>query len=397
MNAAEPAREAGSRILVVVAEMGHVTQREIRGVRDYARRAGWSVDIVEGRHFGNRPDFARWIDFWRPDGLIVDPEYARRALADKAAKRLPMVIWDASMASGLPKRCARVASDPEDIAGVVARELLRTGHPHIAFVPALRDPPWSRDRAAAFGAAIEGFGRAVVEFRPPPEDAGDAHRFREGLARFLKALPKPCGVFAANDATAALVVSACAECGLAIPDDIALVGVDDSEEYCECGQPTITSVRHDVEGGGAAAAELLASMMRPGSPARPVVRYGVERLVRRASTSVLRVRDGRVSRAMEWIRLHAARPIDVADVVAEMGCSRALAFLRFRQATGHTILDEVHARRIDLAKALLKEGVPIDALPERCGYVRGPHLGILFKRATGLTMRQWRASQGREN
>ena len=392
-------KDPAKKILVVVAEMGHVTQREIRGVRNYARRAGWSVDIVEGRHFGNRPDFARWIDFWHPDGLIVDPEYARRALADKAAKRLPMVIWDASMVAGLPKRCARVASDPEDIADAVARELLRAGHPHSAFVPALKDPPWSRDRATAFGAAMEGFGRAVAEFRPPPEDAGDAHRFREGLARFLQALPKPCGVFAANDATAALVASACAECGLAIPDDIALVGVDDSEEYCERGQPTITSVRRDIEGGGAAAAELLASMMHADAPARrrPVVRYGVERLVRRASTSVLRVRDGRVSRAIEWIRLNAARPIDVADVVAEMGCSRALAFLRFRQATGHTILDEIHARRLDLAKTLLREGVPIDSIPERCGYVRGPHLGILFKRATGLTMRQWRASQGEKN
>ena len=383
-------------ILVVVAEMGHNTQREIAGVRNYARRAGWSVDIVEGRHFGNRPDFARWIDFWRPDGLIVDPEYARRALADKAAKRLPMVIWDASMASGLPKRCPRVASDPEDIADAVARELLRTGHPHSAFVPALKTPPWSRHRAVAFAAAMEGFGRAVAEFRPAPEDSGDAHRFREGLARFLTSLPKPCGVFAANDATAALVASACAECGLAIPDDIALVGVDDSEEYCERGQPTLTSVRRDIEGGGTAAAELLAAMVRGGAPGR-VARYGVERVVRRASTSVLRVRDGRVSRALEWIRLNAASPIDVADVVAEMGCSRALAFLRFRQATGHTILDEIHARRLDLAKTLLKEGVPIDSIPERCGYVRGPHLGILFKRATGLTMRKWRASQGEKN
>ena len=74
-----------------------------------------------------------------------------------------------------------------------------------------------------------------------------------------------------------------------------------------------------------------------------------------------------------------------------MGCSRRLADLRFRQATGHTILDEVHARRIDEAMELLRRpDVPIDDIPPRCGYVPGPYLGILFKRTTGLTMRQWR-------
>ena len=120
--------------------------------------------------------------------------------------------------------------------------------------------------------------------------------------------------------------------------------------------------------------------------------------MRRASTSVLRVRDGRVSRALEWIRLHATTPIDVGDVVVEMGCSRSLADLRFRQATGRSILDEIHSRRLELAMELLKRGdVPIDEIPERCGYVRGPYLGILFKRATGLTMRRWRAEWRKGN
>ena len=384
------------RILVVVAEMGHNTQRELQGVSQFAKRAGYTVDIVEGRHFGDRPDFAKWIEFWQPAGLVVDPGYALEALADKAAMRLPIVVWDGATLDILPESCPKVVSDPEAIAEAAARELLRTGFSRFAYVPSLGNPPYSQERATAFAATMGGLDRAVSVYRPAPDEVASAVGFREGLVRFLEALEKPCGVFAANDPTAVLVARTCAERGLRVPDDIALIGVDDSAEYCERGEPTLTSIRVDIERGGYRAAEMLASLIRRGGrvPRRgtaPVARYGVAQVVRRASTCVLRARDGRVSRAMEWIRLNACTPIDVGDVVSVMGCSRRLANLRFRQATGHTILDEIHARRIDEAKTLLRRpDVPIGDIPSRCGYVRGPCLGILFKRATGCTMRAWR-------
>lgn len=381
------------RILVVVAEMGHPAENRIRGISQYAKRAGWTVNVLEPRHSGDKSDFARWIDFWHPDGLVVDSEYMADILSVAPDARPPVIFGDTVAPSELPEGCAKVASDARAIAEAAVRELLRAGHPHFAFVPALGNLRWSRSRAEAFASAARGCGNPVSEWNPSPAEFSDTIRFHAGLARFLRALPKPCGLFAANDATAALVASACAECGLAVPDDIAIVGVDDHEEYCERVAPTLTSIRLDFVRCGVAAMELLSRMMgSEGTGARRLVgHYGVERVVRRASTSVLRVHDGRVSRALEWIRLHATKPIGAEDVVAQMGCSRSLANLRFRQATGHTILDEIHARRLDLVQSLLKrDDVPIDAIPERCGYVRGPYLGILFKRTTGLTMRQWR-------
>ena len=387
------------RILVVVAEMGHNSQRELEGVSQCAKRLGFAVDIVEGRHFGDRPDFAKWIEFWQPAGLVVDPGYALEALADKAAMRLPIVVWDGATSDFLPERCPKVVSDSDAIAEAAARELLHTGFSRFAYVPAIGDPPYSRERATAFAAVMKELDRTVSVYQPEPEEAAITVRFREGLARFLEAQEKPCGVFAANDPAAALVARTCAERGLRVPDDIALVGVDDSAEYCERGETSLTSIRVDIERGGYRAAEMLMAMIRRGSRvtrrgAAPVARYGVAQVVRRASTCVLRARDGRVSRAVEWIRLTACTPIDVGDVVSVMGCSRRLADLRFRQATGHTILDEIHARRLDEAKALLRRpDIPIGDIPARCGYVPGPCLGILFKRATGCTMRAWRKRQ----
>ena len=386
------------RILVVVAEMGHNSQREISGISAWAKENGWAVDVVEGSHFGGKPDFAKWIGFWNPGGMVVDPMYAAEALSDKAAAAVPVVVWDAAAATGLPRHCARVMSDPDAIADAAARELLSTGFPRFAFVPAFGAAEWSRERGESFARAVAAFGRPSTAFSPSEAANRDAAAFRSELSGFLSAEAKPFGVFAANDVAAVMVQNACQDLGLRMPQDIAVVGVDDHVEYCERNEPTLTSVRIDIERGGRAAAELLAGLARRRDRRRRlhqdagcVARYGVERVVRRASTRVLNVMDGRVSRALEWIRQNALRPIRVGDVVSVMGCSRRLADLRFRQATGRTVLDEIHSRRLDKAMELLRRpDVPIDEIPARCGYVPGPYLAILFRRTTGTTMRAWR-------
>ena len=393
-----------NRILVVVAEMGHNSQREIDGISSWAKENGWAVDVVEGRHFGDVPDFSKWIDFWKPDGLIVDPMYANAAKADRAAAALPLVVWDAAAATKRPEKCGCAMSDPDVIADAAARELLSADMRRFAFVPALGAPVWSRERGKSFARAVETFGRPCAVFAPTAAAVADTALFSKELSVFLVDLVKPIGVFAANDVAAVMVRSACHALGLRIPQDVAVIGVDDHPEYCERNEPTLTSVRVDIESGGWAAAQLLSRlalrrgrrMIRQSESETPIARYGIERVVRRASTQVLRVRDGRVSRALEWIRQNACRPIRVGDVVSVMGCSRRLADLRFRQAVGHTVLDEIHARRLDEAMQLLRRSdIPIDDIPSRCGYVPGPYFGILFKRTTGMTMRRWRKSATR--
>lgn len=383
------------RILVVSDEMGRGNQRQIAGISDCAKRRGWVVDVVEARHFGKKPDLAKWIDIWHPDGIVLDRVYAKHALACRAARRIPMAIWGSNFEGKIPRRCVTVENDPVAIAEAAARELAQTDYPRFAFVNALGGMKWSRERGEAFLRFAATIGRSVESFEPTGAAVSNAASFSASLSRFLRGLETPCAVFAANDPTSALVASLCGTLELSIPDDIALVGVDDNAEYCERNATTLSSVRIDMEGGGAMAAAAVIDMAGAGSGVRggKTMRYGVECVVRRASTRALRIRSGIVTRALEWIRKNACKPIVAADVVKALGCSRRLADLRFRQATGHTILEEIHARRIEEAKTLLKRSkVPIEEIPERCGYQRGAHLGELFKRATGMSMREWRGS-----
>jgi LacI family transcriptional regulator len=179
-----------------------------------------------------------------------------------------------------------------------------------------------------------------------------------------------------------------------VPQDVAIVGVDNIEFICEGTSPTLSSISRNWQGEGSAAAELLEEwMLDPGRrpPSRAVSALHV---VRRASTFF--AADRRVARAMEFIRLHACdEDFGPRDVVREMGCSRTLADTLFRKVGGHSILDEIHGVRLARAKELLLLGKSADFVAAACGYASYDDFCRVFKRRVGSTVRKWTLGQKR--
>ena len=286
---------------------------------------------------------------------------------------------------------ACVASDADALAEVAFDELARQGVASFAYVP-FTDPDWSwsRARGEAFARRVRVSGAAFSGFSAP--ESGE--RRTRALAAWLKGLPKPCGVFAANDVVAECVRNICLAEGIGIPDEIALVGVDNRRDICESGDPTLTSIEQDLEACGYLSArqlDRLASGER--LPKGRAVAFGVSQVVRRASTRRLVVYDGRVARALEFIRLHATDRITPPDVVAVMGCRRSYADQRFRECTGHTILDEIRSRRVGRVKELLlRDACDRASLYCHSGFASMIDLRRVFKALTGQTLSQWRAA-----
>lgn len=276
----------------------------------------------------------------------------------------------------------RVRSDPKSIAAIAARALLPSGYADFAFVPSVIPLPWSLERGDAFERCIEIAGKHFHRFvRSRPTDAG-------ALERWLEALPKPCGVFAANDAVGEEVLGACAQLGIAVPEAIAVIGVDDYAYFCEATSPTLSSIAMNLRGEGRAAVELLETLMA--SPRRsPPTRFVPARdVVPRASTRF--ARDRRVARALEFIRLHACtEKFGPRDVVQAMGVSRALADRLFRAVASRTILEEIHAVRLARACELLALGKPGDVVASECGYASHDDFRRVFRTRMGMTARQW--------
>ena len=354
------------------------------GLYDFARKAGWFVHVIEyGSQVSKKPkpDMAELFGFWNPDGCVVDCGGADGLLLIEDFLVVPTVFID-RYPSPSERGAVCVTHDSASIAKLAARELLNLGFPAYAFVDWYLPAVWSDDRGDAFQRIVEG-NRARF-FRHRLLSLRDSDGI-DDLSRWLSSLPAPCGVFAANDRIAGCVVAAALKAGLGVPQDIAIVGVDNDITQCETLPVSVSSIALDREGVGRVAARLLATMMEGGRPsAHSIEVVGAIEVIRRASTR--RFVDKRVAAAVEYIRKHACDGITVPDVVGVMGCSRSLAYLRFAEEVGHSILEEIQAVRVAHAEELLRKGtLSVGAVADFSGYSSTSEFRRAFKCRTGLS------------
>ena len=341
----------------------------------------------------------------RPDGVVVwgyalSPE----EVADNIGA-VPTLFINPPFDDAAAKRhkFGVVRGDAKAVASLAAHELLFRDFEDLAFVPAEEDEAWNWERGEAFRRCAEVAGTRYHEFVGRPTDArqtmGGTTKPPTGKARvaalrhWLTALPKPCGLFAANDKTGDEVLGACAALGIAVPQDVSVVGVDNMVYLCEGTSPTLSSIMMDHAGEGRAAAELLGVLMEaPRRRSPPPPRFVTPlRVVRRASSRALP--DRRVAKALEFIRLGACEEgFTPRDVIRQMGVSRSLAFDLFRRVAGHTILDEIQAVRLERAKELLRQGRRPDLVASDCGFASHDDFRRVFRRRTGMSVKAWKAS-----
>lgn len=386
-------------VLVFLSSGEDFPMQMFAGVRAVAESEGWSLQTVELEldRKGNvalavspvSSDVRGLIDFWRPDGCIVEVGRNVEAISRIDFGRCPVVFLDHCPGT-VPRNVSCVTCDNVHIAMSAAKELMRSGFGDYAFVPWIKDTDWSKERQAAFERIVRMNGKRFHLFPYPP-------RFRRedslvnAFMPWVKSLPRPCGIMAVNDEIARSLVFACNECGIGIPQEVAIVGVDDIMHVCENTRPTITSVRRGFPAAGAMAARLLAKKMASPRKLAPSCQYESCGVTRRESTCFVKARDSRIIKAVEFIRRHACEGISPGDVAADIGCSRRLLDMRFGAATGSTVLEAIHEVRLDKAKTLLREGrAETWLLPELCGYASIADLRRVFKKRVGCTIGEFR-------
>ena len=383
-------------VLVLLAR-GDFASCMLTGIQAHAHEAGWRLQTIEYvRRRASRYSLSRspagesvadLIDFWHPSGVIVHSLHPPVGFRQDDFPGRPVVFLDRTPDT-LPEGTACVYCDPESVTRAAALELMQPGFDDFAFVPWFHDQAWSRWRGDAFARLVAMNGKRLHVFRHPAGAAAERN-LADHLAPWVASLPKPCGVFAVNDQIAEGVLAACLMAGIAVPDELAVVGIDDNVGVCENTKPTLSSVRLDFEGSGRAAGALLGKLMAGRTPSTAVRLFGALGLTRRESSLSLSVPDAAVRKALEFIRLHACEGIGPRDVVRAMGISRTQADLRFRAAVRHTLLDEVHLVRLARAKELVARGVAPAAIADMCGYSSLADLQRVFRRRVGKTMRAW--------
>lgn len=376
-------------VLFFVYSNKYICANRIAGARRYAERRGWDIQVVE-RHNADRPlDVNGIIDFWKPVGIIAECAGGIPEISRKTIGRIPLVYLDEDP-NGEKGRALYVNSDSPLVGELAAKELLLLNLPHYAFV-GWREPRfWSEDRRKSFQAAIRLHGKDCAVFECPPK-LPDARR-RALLGRWIKALPKPCGVFAVHDPVAEDVLQLASANGITVPDELAVIGVDDDPIICERTTPPLTSIGLDFEQGGFLCAQLLDECIKNPKFTDVRLRFGVTSVTRRLSTRRFNRSDRRVSAAITFIRRTACDGTTVPMVAAVMGLKRRMAEMLFRRETGHTIHDEIRDVRLERVESLLRNPrQQISVLAEQCGWKSPAALRAAFHAKHGKSPAEWRA------
>lgn len=322
---------------------------------------------------------------WHVEGIVarIENEVTARAIKKRG---LPTI--DVSAARLLPQ-VPFVETDDREIARLAAEHLLLLGDVHLAYCgdPRFR---WSENRRAFFEAEAARKGRAVKVFQPRRRLAGAGVIDDAELTAWVVSLPKPAAIFACYDALALQLIEVCHWGGIAVPDQVAILGVDDDDLLCPLSTPPLSSITPDARGAGRLAAELLDRLFLGKSVAVEHLVMPLGLSVRR-STDMVVTSDPLVSSAVQFIRTNAHRGIKVVDVAAALSASRRTLEQRFVKHLGRTPHDEILRVQFHLVEDLLRRtDMKLASIAARCGFKHPEYMTVAFAKRRGMPPRDFR-------
>ena len=427
---------------------GFVQTMKLSGIRRYADARRWEVvPVPRAQSVPSR--VPALLDQYQPLGCVVESFGGNSPfLPPRLFGPTPVVYLDTP--NGLHGRLLGhvVSVDDEAVARAALRELAAVRPVSFAAVEFESPLAWSRARAHTFRLLAEAKGLPCRVFSARRGEEMSTRETR--LVEWVSSLPRPSGVFAVNDVAASEVRAACRAARLHIPKDISIVGVDNDSKFCEAPEPTLTSIQIDFERVGFLAARLLAARIKglakremkgrashemksaasaanendssfAATPhtsfggaadtlnsraARPSFHQwddgsdnasvGPLMAVRRKSTSGRGRHEPRILEAMEMIRREACDGLTAANLIARFPGSRWLFEKRFREAMGHSVLDEILHVRLERVLTLLSQtDMAIGAIADFCGFRTYWGLDDLFRTRFKMSMGEWRRKNRR--
>lgn len=362
------------------------TRDLLRGVRRYmSEHEPWSV-FMELRALESAPP--PWLRSWKGHGVIS--RSGSQATIDAIRRtRLPAVEVRATK---LRHPFPFIGADNRAIGRMAAEHLLERGYTRFA-VYELDTEVFFEERREAFIHAVTSQGHSCCV--SPRSFKGERPRRWEhhqaALVDWLRRLPKPIGVLACTDQLGFWLLDAAQRAGVVVPEECAVVGVENDQSLCAMSTPPLSSVQLPGLAVGYAAAELLDKLMRGGRGPRQPMLIPPLGVVTRQSSDIVAIADQAVARAVRFIRESALRGIDVEDVLDHVPMSRSSLERRMRSALGRSPKAEILRVRLAAVQRLLVEtDLTLDALARRAGFDHPQYMSTLFRREVGLTPGEYR-------
>jgi LacI family transcriptional regulator len=323
------------------------------------------------------------------DALITHVNHGCEIDALRAWKK-PAVLVEQDPALDLPV----VRADNLAVGKMAAEYFLRRGYTHFGYIGPCYGTDYSIKRERGFfDAALEAGARIhPVGDSPYPHEpklAGPWHDLRNGLG--LNEYPQPLAMLVDNSYHAQSVALGSRHAGIAVPEQIAIMGVDNDEVLCEGCVPPISAIDQGTFQIGYQAAELIDAMLRGQAPEEKQILVPPAGVIERQSTNTFAIDDPYIQRALAFIREKAVDAIGTAEVLQAVPVSRRYLEIRFKEKLGRTIHQEITRVRMEHVKELLRTtSMPLAEIAERTGFSYPTKMSHAFKREVGTTPSDYR-------
>ena len=367
------------RVLVEIPTANFLFRKILEGVLEYARRKGpWNFRLVLAEDDAGS---AGTYQKWKATAAIVltdNPKTVQRV----AMMETPTVFINPPECATLRRLQPHVTAasyDHEAAGRAVAEYFLSRKYRNFAWLPGRVETAGATGRRKGFLSALAKAGFKPAEFG-----------YGSSLEDWLASLPKPCALFALHDRLARQVVATAAEIGVMVPNDIAVMGVDNDEVLCETATPTLSTVDLNGRMMGFRCAHLLDRLMC-GKPTQRRAKIGFLQIVTRQSTDASAISDPVVTKVLAHVRENLSASLSVAKLARKGGCSERTLQLKFGKVLGHSLREEVFRQRVYAARDMIvNTGKTIAEIAYECGFCSQSHLGRRVKDVFGKSPRQMR-------
>jgi LacI family transcriptional regulator len=384
-----PDRSHPPRVALVIETSTSFGRKVLGGIAAYMRENGpWSV------YFGERSahdPVPHWLKTWKGDGIIsrvASPDI--REVVSRSG--IPAVDLNEQMGDlGVPL----ISNDNAAIAAGAATHLRQRGFTQFGYV-GHAGMYWSDRRRDEFSRCVSAAGYTTRTYSGRVEDIrslrhGAWELELDAIAAWVASLPKPAGIMTCDDFRGLQLLAACRIAGIAVPEQVAVIGVGADEIACELADPPLSSVVLNASRMGYEAARVLDGMMRGNKAEGRTVLIPPLDIVARQSTDVMAIADPVVAKAMRFVRERVCDGINVEDVLAYMGMSRTALQDRFRKTLRRSIHDVIVEARLTRVKEFLAgTSLSLEEIAGRTGFAYPEYMSIILKQRTGWTPARYR-------
>lgn len=373
------------RVAVFVETSRAFGRNFIKGITKYSRIHGPWIFYTEPRNLNISTKNLKNIEV---DGIIM----RNSPLADNLLKKgipLVAVLHYSSEKKGIPI----VKTDGKKIATAAIEHFLGLGYSNFGFCGFV-EFEWSNERLHYFREISQQIGCEVHHYSGiVSNEYSDWKNEQKKIVSWLKGLPKPIGIIACNDDRGHHVLQACKLAELRVPEDVAVLGVDNDELICEMSDPPLSSIALNTESAGFETAEMLDRLMHKKRIHQLDIQVQPTHIVARQSTDIFAVNDQEVIKSLKFIYANLSRKINVNDIVKITTLSRRSLECRFKKYLGRTIMEEVRRKRAEtLTKYLVETELSISEICRSLDYSDISHISRYFKKEKGIGLRSFRLS-----